>query len=1162
MHKKLFICIIALFSVLAAKAQLYYDENGNYVDLEDATDLSNELTSLTTGSYRIWYDKINYTNLEINGDVKLYLCYYGELTAEKITILSGSRLTIYDGEGSLTCQELNINGTLNVIGGNITVNDAGITGSGNIIINGGQVTTSAINANSLTIGWKKAKDFIKADEYNVSSISINDPQIFIVNNVEYKGKLTSEEMTTFVSDIKGNKLTPPSLQFDKDYILNHLPPVKENLMYNGDEQELLDLTNYTFPTIEGGELLFSVNNTDWVQNPKASEAYTHWIYIKIQSNNESVYPSVIIENDDYKVMIQEYDNFDDDFFKYVVIDDAKKYVEISGCSYYAKFEDILIIPQTVLHEGVNYTVTRIGESALHEMKNGSYDTPIVETIVIPKSVQKIGKDAFINNTVLKSIELEEGSELTFIGETAFKNCGFHNVEIPEQVTLGLNVFEEQDIDGNFNLTINWNQLSENSVLPCQKTNNYTQTLTIPPCASATDFKAWEEVFKIKGGISSVSEETFQNLTLKKEYDKTAEISFSNNPITNINENNLVITKILLGELEEGRFFNESADAGSKVAKVYYNLQDGNNNKICPNDFDILLSNKADITPIDITNDILAQINHEKIYDQGKWVTLTNGKSIATTTPAQDGVVTFVTLEKYDIEFSFSQAEYNSKNVSEANTITIDGFPNSPNYSFNKSTITEGVKINPKELNPTVTFAEDYIEKQYDCTTKLPVSIKDISINLSDADNTFIKQDQLEITIDEALYSSADANKEIPISLTLKLTGNDNNIANYIIVNNQNISGKITPKKLNYTIQANCIQAEKLFDGKSSVIFAKSACETEDYNTGLTDENGKPIILPIKISGEYRNGNNEPVATVGTGYKIFIKPELIDPNPNFVFDPEWVELENIVGAITSNKFSIDENGITQVDTKERFCSENFDNIQLQFTAKEGTPKFYKIDNIPGISSKPQSIAEQQDNKYTINIGVMSDLKPGEYQGTINFYADEECTIRQHDDPYSFLTTVYLPRDLVKQLYHNVIFVDNHDSLFYQYQWYKNDQKIDGEIKQYITEHPELTGKYSVEILTASGIKLHSCNYSYNDATAKRAITVTPYPNPVKAGQPFALKIQNADFENAYILIFNTNGAQVKRIDNVTESTIITLPKGYYSGALISNDEKAGFKIIVE
>lgn len=98
---------------------------------------------------------------------------------------------------------------------------------------------------------------------------------------------------------------------------------------------------------------------------------------------------------------------------------------------------------------------------------------------------------------------------------------------------------------------------------------------------------------------------------------------------------------------------------------------------------------------------------------------------------------------------------------------------------------------------------------------------------------------------------------------------------------------------------------------------------------------------------------------------------------------------------------------------------------------------------------------------------------------------------------------------------------------------------------------------------SGLTLTSCPLTLgNAANLKHSVTVTSYPNPAKPNQQLTLNISNANLENAYILIFNNYGELVKRIDNVTENTTITLPRGYYSGALIYDGQKSGFKIIVE
>ena len=97
---------------------------------------------------------------------------------------------------------------------------------------------------------------------------------------------------------------------------------------------------------------------------------------------------------------------------------------------------------------------------------------------------------------------------------------------------------------------------------------------------------------------------------------------------------------------------------------------------------------------------------------------------------------------------------------------------------------------------------------------------------------------------------------------------------------------------------------------------------------------------------------------------------------------------------------------------------------------------------------------------------------------------------------------------------------------------------------------------------NGITLTACPITKDELVKTLRTVVTPYPNPAKANQPFTLKIIGGVPENATIMIFNNSGALVQSIDNVTENTTITLPHGYYSGALIYDGQKVGFKIIVE
>jgi hypothetical protein len=75
----------------------------------------------------------------------------------------------------------------------------------------------------------------------------------------------------------------------------------------------------------------------------------------------------------------------------------------------------IVIPETVEHNGVLYSVTSIRHEAF---------TPIDAqfSVSIPASVRSIGKKAFLNCDRLESVTFAEGSQLTSIGDDAFDGC--------------------------------------------------------------------------------------------------------------------------------------------------------------------------------------------------------------------------------------------------------------------------------------------------------------------------------------------------------------------------------------------------------------------------------------------------------------------------------------------------------------------------------------------------------------------------------------------------------------------------------------------------------------------------------------------------------------------------------------------------------------------
>ena len=102
------------------------------------------------------------------------------------------------------------------------------------------------------------------------------------------------------------------------------------------------------------------------------------------------------------------------------------------------FKGDFVIPETLKHDGVEYTVTAIGNMAFY--KRGTTENTELTSVTIPTTVETIGELAFQYCTALTSVDIPEG--VTTIGYQAFNGCtNLSAVSIPSTVTdIGVNAF--------------------------------------------------------------------------------------------------------------------------------------------------------------------------------------------------------------------------------------------------------------------------------------------------------------------------------------------------------------------------------------------------------------------------------------------------------------------------------------------------------------------------------------------------------------------------------------------------------------------------------------------------------------------------------------------------------------------------------------------------
>jgi len=85
----------------------------------------------------------------------------------------------------------------------------------------------------------------------------------------------------------------------------------------------------------------------------------------------------------------------------------------------------IVIPELITYNGIDYTVTAIGNSAFMHCQN-------ITSVTLPSTIKSIGKYSFQECWQLNYLNLPEG--LTSIGERAFWFSGLISVELPSTVT--------------------------------------------------------------------------------------------------------------------------------------------------------------------------------------------------------------------------------------------------------------------------------------------------------------------------------------------------------------------------------------------------------------------------------------------------------------------------------------------------------------------------------------------------------------------------------------------------------------------------------------------------------------------------------------------------------------------------------------------------------
>ncbi len=367
----------------------------------------------------------------------------------------------------------------------------------------------------------------------------------------------------------------------------------------------------------------------------------------------------------------------------------------------------------------------------------------------------------------------------------------------------------------------------------------------------------------------------------------------------------------------------------------------------------------------------------------------------------------------------------------------------------------------------------------------------------------------------------------------------------------------------------------------------------DGNTSVKWVNGNNCVITNAVEGDDVRLDGEPeiaydTPDVGNHKEISVHYKLIGNHLSRYILPDDIVLE---GQIVQQG-GIDEVVIQSITpsvspTEGGYCSG--DEVVLNVKFKEGI-----VDNcnvIFGEQAKKVGFSDLYDvelQSLTDDLYQLAFRCPNATYGTYSAKLQLIDPIDGHTkDSEPFEIKVNYSSDYMKSKYGStvgydgdVLVVNNRDSLFVEYQWYKTpfdksqvfEEKniLREENKQFLYQRPYLQGWYGAAMVTKSGDKVRVCpewfGPALNEKTSKSYVekTVLVYPNPASSMEPITIRLNGFETDNyggVNILIYNSMGSIVKKLTDVDELNTVVLPSGNYSGVVAVDGQTITFKFIV-
>lgn len=324
----------------------------------------------------------------------------------------------------------------------------------------------------------------------------------------------------------------------------------------------------------------------------------------------------------------------------------------------------------------------------------------------------------------------------------------------------------------------------------------------------------------------------------------------------------------------------------------------------------------------------------------------------------------------------------------------------------------------------------------------------------------------------------------------------------------------------------------------------------NYDTTVVESSGCDILFHVSVSASGRPIVIDSVEVSG-GESGHGGEDNIPGHATVVDTTTVTDTTAITPAITDSVKVLVKGGLW-------FCQGDVANVRF-YTS--GAPEKYAVtfDSLT-VAAGFEDVSANLDEDGVVRFSIPENIQAGTYHANVQLFGEGMSSQVIRIKFY-----VSMGSGALKRKWNDVLVCSNPDSLFVAYQWYHNNEKMEGETSQYVSVLTGVEGTYSLDVVTIYGDTLHVCGKDFELLLPE--FSISAYPVPAVANKEFTIQVYglNRDqLSKAKLVVYSVDGVvKYKDIDGIEEKNVLKLPIGDYVAVVtVENGLSANCKILVK